>query len=78
MEQANFSIIYYGEFDPGSERTLAAWIRHASRAVDIEACFDIESGERVRNTWVTCRKVWNSFGKLEVMPDVIVPRCGTV
>ena len=21
-----------GEFDPGSERTLAAWIRHASRA----------------------------------------------
>ena len=24
----NFS---YGEFDPGSERTLAAWIRHASR-----------------------------------------------
>ena len=23
--------IVYGEFDPGSERTLAAWIRHASR-----------------------------------------------
>lgn len=23
----------YGEFDPGSERTLAAWIRHASRTV---------------------------------------------
>ena len=22
---------YYGEFDSGSERTLAAWIRHASR-----------------------------------------------
>ena len=22
-----------GEFDPGSERTLAAWIRHASRAI---------------------------------------------
>ena len=22
----------YGEFDPSSERTLAAWIRHASRA----------------------------------------------
>ena len=21
----------FGEFDPGSERTLAAWIRHASR-----------------------------------------------
>jgi hypothetical protein len=23
--------LYNGEFDPGSERTLAAWIRHASR-----------------------------------------------
>jgi hypothetical protein len=23
--------ILYGEFDSGSERTLAAWIRHASR-----------------------------------------------
>ena len=23
--------ISYGEFDSGSERTLAAWIRHASR-----------------------------------------------
>ena len=23
--------IFNGEFDPGSERTLAAWIRHASR-----------------------------------------------
>jgi hypothetical protein len=23
----------YGEFDSGSERTLAAWIRHASRAL---------------------------------------------
>ena len=22
-----------GEFDPGSERTLAAWIRHASRTI---------------------------------------------
>ena len=26
-----FLKIYYGEFDSGSERTLAAWIRHASR-----------------------------------------------
>ncbi len=28
---SNFLIKYYGEFDSGSERTLAAWIRHASR-----------------------------------------------
>ena len=27
-----YGVIYHsGEFDPGSERTLAAWIRHASR-----------------------------------------------
>ena len=25
---------FYGEFDSGSERTLAAWIRHASRTLD--------------------------------------------
>ena len=28
----NVSVLIIGEFDPGSERTLAAWIRHASRA----------------------------------------------
>jgi hypothetical protein len=27
--------IFNGEFDPGSGRTLAAWIRHASRATDL-------------------------------------------
>ena len=25
-----FNTLLYGEFDPGSERTLAAWMRHAS------------------------------------------------
>jgi hypothetical protein len=25
--------ILFGEFDPGSERTLAAWFRHASRTI---------------------------------------------
>ena len=33
-DQANQN--FYGEFDSGSERTLAAWIRHASRATDQE------------------------------------------
>jgi hypothetical protein len=38
VSDANFSVpvkrsrtVFYGEFDSGSERTLAAWIRHASR-----------------------------------------------
>ena len=30
-ESSQILHFYYGEFDPGSERTLAAWIRHASR-----------------------------------------------
>ena len=30
-DQAN--VLIYGEFDSGSERTLAAWIRHASRTL---------------------------------------------
>ena len=37
-----------GEFDPGSERTLAARFKHASRTVG-NACIS-ESGERVSNT----------------------------
>ena len=40
--------IYHGEFDPGSERTLAARFKHASRTV--EGACSLESGERVSNT----------------------------
>ena len=28
---------FYGEFDSGSERTLAAWIRHASRTRNLNS-----------------------------------------
>ena len=38
--------ICYGEFDPGSERTLAAWIRHASRARIWEFKFSDEDFRR--------------------------------
>ena len=38
----------YGEFDPGSGRTLAACLTHASRTM-MGACSRI-SGERVSNT----------------------------
>ena len=43
---SNFLIKYYGEFDSGSERTLAAWIRHASRTKWLRSL----SGARVSNT----------------------------
>ena len=42
----------HGEFDPGSGRTLAACLTHASRTV-IHLRVVI-SGERVSNTWATC------------------------
>ena len=47
-DQANQN--FYGEFDSGSERTLAAWIRHASRTRRKGACSGKSSGGRVRNT----------------------------
>ncbi len=53
-----------GEFDPGSGRTLAACLTHASRA-DLRV-----SGERVSNTWATCPRLWNNSGKPGLMPDI--------
>lgn len=41
---------FYGEFDPGSGRTLAACLTHASRTMMTGACFGWISGERVSNT----------------------------
>ena len=42
---------FFEGFDPGSERTLAAWIRHASRTRT--GGNSGESGERGSNAWVT-------------------------
>ena len=56
-----------GEFDPGSERTLAARFKHASRAnghLRVDG-----SGGRVSNTWVICPGDGNSTWKHVVMPD---------
>ena len=47
---AETTYFLFGEFDSGSERTLAAWIRHASRTRLNKACFGKSSGERVSNT----------------------------
>ena len=61
----------FGEFDSGSERTLAAWIRHASRTGHFGSNTGMFSGERVRNTWVICREARNSPGKLGLIPYVV-------
>ena len=64
--------ILFGEFDPGSGRTLAACLTHASRT-ERPAC-GYSSGERVSNTWVTCPQLWDNFRKRELIPDVdLVP-----
>jgi len=37
--------IYHGEFDPGSERTLAACLKHASRAASAAMRLERRTGE---------------------------------
>src|SRR5215218_3473561 len=68
-------IDFNGEFDPGSGRTLAACLTHASRAV--RPLRGYTSGERVSNTWVTCPQLWDKPGKLGLIPDMTC-RCMTV
>jgi hypothetical protein len=52
---SGISTIFDGEFDPGSGRTLAACLTHASRARAIWWQHRVvPSGERVSNTWATC------------------------
>ena len=51
-----FPYIIIGEFDPGSERTLAAWIRHASRA----GSWSFNSSEK--KAWVRAANGWVMYG----------------
>src|SRR5262245_281900 len=65
---------FHGEFDPGSGRTLAACLTHASRA---ERPFrGYSSGERVSNTWVTCLRLWDNSGKPGLILDRTDPCMG--
>ena len=57
-----------GEFDPGSGRTLAACLTHASRT-ERPAC-GYSSGERVSNTWATCPQLWDNSGKPVLILDI--------
>src|SRR5579884_1970187 len=62
-----FEWFLFGEFDPGSGRTLAACLTHASRTErPLRGC---SSGERVSNTWVICPALWDKPGKLGLIPD---------
>ena len=59
---------FYGEFDPGAGRTLAACLTHASRTV--RPLRGYTSGERVSNTWVICPALRDKPGKLGLIPDM--------
>jgi hypothetical protein len=52
-------------FDPGSERTLAAWIRHASRANPSNG----GSGVRGSKAWMTYPGIGDSPSRDGVIPD---------
>lgn len=57
----------HGEFDPGSGRTLAACLTHASRTMNLLR--EGISGERVSNTWAICPALWDKPWKRGLIPD---------
>ncbi len=62
----------YGEFDPGSGRTLAVCLIHASRGTKPGwVTSPAETGERVSNTWVTCPGLRDNNGKPLLIPDYL-------
>jgi hypothetical protein len=72
----SFSQPVLGEFDPGSGRTLAACLTHASRAERLLR--EYSSGERVSNTWVICPGHRNNQWKRWLMPDEVPALRGSV
>ena len=64
-----FFVCFFGEFDPGSGRTLAACLTHASRTERPPPWWGCSSGERVSNTWVICPALRDKLGKLGLIPD---------
>ena|GEM_PF-1092578 len=60
--------IQTGEFDPGSERTFAAGLTHASRT-GLGGNSQV-SGARVRNTWVINPSARDNTSKGVLIPDV--------
>ena len=68
--------IIFREFDPGSGRTLAACLTHASRTMKLwRRLRPTEwwiSGGRVSNAWVTCLSEGNNIWKRMVIPHNVI------
>ena len=60
----------FREFDPGSGRTLAACLTHASRTD--EALRGLVSGERVSNAWGTCLSEGDNSWKRLLIPHNVI------
>ena len=58
----------FWEFDPGSGRTLAACLTHASRTEFLRGL----SGERVSNAWRTCLSVGDNSWKRLLIPHNVI------
>jgi hypothetical protein len=67
-ETNSFGPSLSGEFDPGSERTLAACLTHASRARKGASAPEY-SGARVRNTWAICPEDGDNPAKVGLIPN---------
>src|SRR3978361_651285 len=66
------SAVLHGEFDPGSGRTLAAWLTHANGAPNRAARG--QRRQRSGNTWVTYPDDRDNPRKLGLIPDVVFGR----
>ena len=57
-EPAPIKDLPIGEFDSGSERTLAAWFRHASRTISQEIVAEglVTRGQSTLDSGITFRK----------------------
>src|SRR5438874_11380456 len=69
-----FRQLFFEGFDSGSERTLAAWIRHASRTNPSGGNSAGGSGERGSNAWITCLRDGDSPSNEGVIPGDLVGR----
>ena len=69
--QVKIGLFFYGEFDPGSELTLAACLSHASRTRKRSSEREY-SGGRVSNTWGTCPQAGNNPPNGGLIPNVVV------
>ena len=70
-------MVQTGGFDPGSERTLAACLTHASRARK-SSSEEEYSGARVSNAWVIYPRVWDNPAKAGLIPDMTTVTLVTV